>query len=143
MKTQRFSLTQKLSLLFFCGVLSAPLFVSAAVTTSTKGYYTMPLVSTDINKINAWFDHSYPGENKALSSSTITSSTMTMSDGTSWTGAAAASSTCGSTTSTRGCFNGNNGIYFSVPRGKDVLAAASGTVKEVGWQSSANHKTGY
>src|SRR6266446_9096051 len=142
MKMRRSSLANKLLPFLFCAVLAAPLFASA-VTTSTKGYYTMPLLSSDINKINAWVDHSYPGENKALSSSTVPSSTMTMFDGTSWTGTKAASSTCGSSTSTSGCFNGNNGIYFSVARGKDVYAAASGTVKEVGWQSSANHKLGY
>src|SRR6266446_1446665 len=144
--------------LLYCSVVAilVATHVAFATNTSSSGYYSVPLKSADTNGISTWFDHSYPGDKvatKNLTSSTIATSTMTRSDGRQFTGGAAAFATSTSNPTTTcsdyfngdGCYNGHSGIDFRTfgVTGKDVLAAASGTVGEIGWESPSNQKKGY
>jgi murein DD-endopeptidase MepM/ murein hydrolase activator NlpD len=100
------------------------------------GYFTAPLAASDTNGISSWFDHTSPeGQND-------NSSTMTRYDGVQFFGVDAASSAC---VVGVGCYNGHGGIDFRTQglEGKNVSAAASGTVQQVEWLNPSNHNTGF
>jgi protein-disulfide isomerase len=114
---------------FASGVLlwAAPLLIHA-----DYGYFTMPIAASDTNSpIISWFDHTSPLEGDD------TSTVLTRYDGvvfTTSTGAVPCDKNIGN------CYSGHSGIDFSTKgvEGKDILAAASGTVRQVQWQDPNN-----
>jgi|GEM_PF-3566074 len=130
--------------LFFIAVI---ILIAPKLASASGSYLTMPLAPADTSGVSSWFDHTSPqGASDA-------SSTMTRSDGATYTGAAAAVSTstnnptttCDDYNSGAGCYNGHEGIDFKTfgVQGKTILAAASGTVRQVGWQDPDDSSFGF
>jgi murein DD-endopeptidase MepM/ murein hydrolase activator NlpD len=94
--------------------------------------YSLPLDPADFSTTTSWFDHD------------ANSSEMTRYDGTVFYGNDANINYCTAYTAGLGCYDGHHGIDFGTyTEGKDVLAAASGTVATLGWQNPSNHSQGY
>jgi hypothetical protein len=130
--------------ILFCLVVLAVL-VFPKLSFADYGYFTMPLAASDTNGISSWFDHTYPlGLGDTGTGSTIfTKYTGAQSATSSWI----ALKTCGDPGTGNGafCYNGHSGIDFRTQgvEGKDVLAAASGTVEQVQWYDPNNTSTGF
>jgi murein DD-endopeptidase MepM/ murein hydrolase activator NlpD len=92
--------------------------------------YTMP-VNVPLASTTSWFDHDN------------TSSQMTAYTGTVYSGSEAALSTCSSYNNGAGCYDDHRGIDFAAPVGTNVIAAATGTVKLVGWENPLIETQGY
>jgi murein DD-endopeptidase MepM/ murein hydrolase activator NlpD len=94
--------------------------------------YSLPLDPSDYSGVISWFDHD------------ATSSQMTRYDGTVFFGNDADPG-AGHCVNGEGCYDGHHGVDLGTHglEGKNVLAAASGTVATLGWECPSNHNQGY
>lgn len=101
-------------MLFLCGS-----FVSYG--TAYANFFTLPVAG---GSVNSYFDHNNPGSPD--------NDHFTRYDGAEWLDGSAGTSTC---TLGVNCYDGHRGIDFSGSVGTDVLAAATGTVSDVDYDS--------
>ncbi|MEO6536590.1 MAG: M23 family metallopeptidase [Candidatus Paceibacterota bacterium] len=93
--------------------------------------YSLPIDLSDFSTTTSLFDHD------------ATSSQMTRYDGTVFYGNDADIG-AGHCVDAQGCYDGHHGIDFGTnAEGKNILAAASGTVETLGWENPSNHNQGY
>jgi murein DD-endopeptidase MepM/ murein hydrolase activator NlpD len=113
-------------------ILGVMLYCSPQFVFAATGNYTSPLSATaTTGHINSYFDHTSPQYGSD------SSSTMTLYDGSRFTTNVDLSNCTPSTH----CYNGHNGLDYNTKsmEGKDILAAAAGIVRQVGWDSPSNH----
>ncbi|MES2225974.1 MAG: M23 family metallopeptidase [Patescibacteria group bacterium] len=97
--------------------------------TASPADYSLPIDPSDFSTTTSLFDHD------------SVSSQMTRYDGTIFYGNDADINYC---IDAQGCYDGHHGIDFGTnAEGKDILAAASGTVETLGWENPSNHNQGY
>jgi Peptidase family M23 len=94
------------------------------------GNYTAPISATGSNGLNSFVDHTSP--------TYAIDGTMTKYDGNQWFGFTATLTDCMIKVN---CYDGHNGLDYNTlgAEGKDVLAAAKGTVRQVQWEYPTNH----
>ncbi|CAN5739102.1 hypothetical protein BH11PAT2_BH11PAT2_00410 [soil metagenome] len=91
--------------------------------------YSLPIDPSDFSTTTSLFDHD------------SVSSQMTRYDGTVFYGNDADINNC---VDAQGCYDGHHGIDFGTSaEGKNILAAASGTVATLGWENPSDHNQGY
>src|SRR5882724_6981573 len=124
----------KIIFAFVITVLVIPRFVFA-----DYGYLTMPVDPSTLSYsganvgINSWVDHTSP------LGGVDTSTVMTRYDGAVFR----TSTSLAACTNGVQCYSGHEGIDYAVASGTQVLAAASGTVKQAEWHDPGNHNFGF
>jgi murein DD-endopeptidase MepM/ murein hydrolase activator NlpD len=103
-------------------------------TLAAAGDYTAPISATGSNGLNSFVDHTSP--------TYVVDGTMTKYDGNQWFGFTATLTDCLIKVN---CYDGHNGLDYNTlgVEGKDVLAAAKGTVREVRWEVPTNHNKNF
>ncbi len=117
---------------FIFWLIGAASLIIPGVIFADYGYFTMPIAASDTNSpIVSWFDHTSPLEGDD------TSTVLTRYDGVKFT---TSTSVMACDKNIGNCYSGHSGIDFSTlgVEGKNVLAAASGTVRQVQWQDPNN-----